>query len=59
MKPQRKREREEERNRENYKPETTSQKTANKMAVNTYLAIITLSVNGLNAPVEGTSLAVQ
>jgi len=29
-----------------------SKKTSNKMALNSYLSIITLNVNGLNAPVK-------
>ena len=46
IKPQRKRGREEEKNRGT----TNSQKTMNKMAISTYLATITLNVNGLNSP---------
>ena len=29
----------------------------NKMAINTYLSIITLNINGLNAPVKGYRVA--
>ena len=40
---------EEEKNRDNYK---NNQETNNKMAVSTYLSIITLNANGLNAPIK-------
>ena len=34
---------------ENYK---NNEKTSNKMAISTYLTIITLNVNGLSAPIK-------
>ena len=39
----------EEENKKKYK---NNQKTSNKMAINTYLSIITLNVNQLNAPIK-------
>ena len=35
------------------------QKTINKMAISTYISIITLNVNGLNAPIKRHSIAEQ
>lgn len=52
MKSQWKRAREEERNTEELQ---NSQKTMNKMAIGTYLSIITLNINGLNSPVKRQS----
>ena len=37
------------RTEKNYK---NNQKTSNKMAISTYLLVITLNVNGLNAPIK-------
>ena len=34
------------------KKELQNPKTINKMAVSTYISIVTLNVNGLNAPVK-------
>ena len=48
MKPQGKREREKETER-NYK---NNQKIINKMAISTYLSVITLNVSGLNCPIK-------
>ena len=38
--------------RNNNKTYKNNQKTINKMAISTYLSIITLNVNGLNAPIK-------
>ena len=38
-----------ERTEKNYK---NNQKTSSKMAISTYLAIITLNANGLNVPIK-------
>lgn len=45
----------EERNREELKKENN--KIMNKMAISTYLSIIILNVNGLNAPIERQRVA--
>ena len=39
------------------KKEVKNDKTMNKTAISTYLPIITLNVNGLNAPIEYTRVA--
>ena len=41
----------------NNKTYKNNQKTINKMAISTYLSIITLNVNGLNAPTRRHRLA--
>ena len=48
-KTQGKRKREEEKDKEELQ---NSQKTMNRMAISTYLSIITLNVNGLNSPIK-------
>ena len=53
IKPQGKRLREEERNKKELPKKTkTKQKTINKIAASTFISIITLNVNGLNAPIK-------
>ena len=49
IKLQGKRAKEEEKNKKNYR---ISQKTTDKMAISTYISIITLNVNGLNALIK-------
>ena len=39
------------------KDQQNKYKTINKMAINTYVSIITLNVNGLNAPTKRHRLA--
>ena len=49
IKPQKEKQKEKERNKKKYK---SNRKTRFKMAINTYLSIITLYVNGVNAPIK-------
>ena len=54
IKPQGKRDQKKKRAEKNYK---SNQKTSNKMAISTYLSIITLNVNGVNAPLNRHCIA--